>query len=80
MWKFPGLVIPDAALLLASACDGKAIVLKRTQLRTTVIASVAKQSIHRRVRKDGLLHRFRSSQGRVVRLSLNWNRERLELI
>jgi hypothetical protein len=26
MWKLPGLVIPDAALLLASACDGKAIV------------------------------------------------------
>jgi hypothetical protein len=26
MWKSPGLVIPDAALLLASACDGKAVV------------------------------------------------------
>jgi hypothetical protein len=40
----------------------KAVVTETGAPRIPVIASVAKQSIHRRVRRDGLLRRFRSSQ------------------
>jgi hypothetical protein len=50
MWKLRELVIPDAVLLPRVGLDR--VVTETDAPHHTVIASVAKQSIHRRVRRD----------------------------